>query len=142
MVLHFNSIGRIFISHEVSSICGCGLYWLCAQYLVSKTFKCCLTTVFIRIARFYGITYDTLAWSYFRRKLGKMFNTWRLGSKRESHVTTSENWRRYLKPMKIIGIFQITKEYFYDLTKIWKHDLFPHRVGFQPKPSKIPLKSR
>jgi len=48
----------------------------------------------------------------------------------------------YLKPMKIIGIFQITKEYFYDLTKIWKHDLFPHRVGFQPKPSKIPLKSR
>ncbi|MDP9288842.1 MAG: EVE domain-containing protein [Thermoproteota archaeon] len=46
----------------------------------------------------------------------------------------------YLKPMKIVGIFQITKEYFHDSTRIWKDGLLPHRVGFQPKPSKVPLK--
>lgn len=44
----------------------------------------------------------------------------------------------YVKQMKIAGIFQITKEYFYDSTMIWKNGLFPHRVGFQPKPSKVP----
>ncbi len=46
----------------------------------------------------------------------------------------------YLKPMRIVGIFQITKEYFHDSTRIWKDGLLPHRVGFQPKPSKVPLK--
>lgn len=47
----------------------------------------------------------------------------------------------YIKPMKIAGIFQITKEYFYDSTRIWNDGLLPHRVGFQPKLSKMPLKT-
>ena len=46
----------------------------------------------------------------------------------------------YLKPMKIVGIFQITKEYFHDSTRIWNDGLLRHRVGFQTKPSKVPLK--
>ncbi len=38
----------------------------------------------------------------------------------------------YIKKMKIVGIFRVTREHFYDSKKIWKNGIFPHRIGFEP----------
>ncbi len=75
-------------------------------------------------------------------------------------VTTEENWKKclqhgiwgasdnrsqglkqikvddkllvYIKKMKIVGIFKVSREYFYDSKKIWENGIFPHRIGFEP----------
>lgn len=42
----------------------------------------------------------------------------------------------YIKPMKIAGIFEVSREYYYDDSEVWKDGLFPHRIGFI-RPEKI-----
>ncbi len=39
----------------------------------------------------------------------------------------------YIKVMRIAGIYRVTKEHFYDTTRIWKNSggIFPHRIAFE-----------